>query len=163
MKTKIVNILAISTIFSSIYADEEPKNIYVDISKTDILKSSKLGNNIGCGYAIAYNSLFYWNGSFKYNAQRRKNDEEEKVFDYGANLKFGYSFVSDIALYTLGGAIYQNIGKINGSGFGYGGGLEYIVKDIIALSAEYTTYKIDFKGEFDSKYSKASLNIKYLF
>ena len=162
MKTKIVNILAISTIFSSIYADEEPKNIYIDISKTDILKNSKLGNNIGCGYAIAYNSLFYWNGSFKYNVSKAEN-AQERIYDYGANLKLGYSFLSDLAMYTLGGAIYQSIGKINGSGFGYGGGFEYAVKNHIALSAEYSTYKIDFNGVFDSKYSKASLNIKYLF
>ena len=175
MKKLVLGALTVSTLLlNNVSAKETLMDIHltgVSSTATDI-DATEIG--IGYGVSIYTDNSIFWGLSFDFsggkldsskvkieNKTSTKNDDN--IYTAGGDLKLGYAlFNNKLALYGIGSGIYQGIGGIDGTGFGYGAGADYRITDNIALNVEYKTYSMTTNyGNYD--YDRVSTGLKYSF
>ena len=170
-------------IFSlSIYASQHNKpseaNLHVSAAsaKTTILNTDESGAEYAVGFGISKvtdiniiggDLLFAGNIDISYTDINlyKNGTSDNNDLSLLLNLKMGLEY-SKVRLYLIGASRVSG-GDDSFLGFGYGGGLEYRLTEMFALSAEYITYTMDsVKNNVvreDVDHDTTSIILKYYF
>lgn len=156
MSAKILFLLPLITLY--LYAGSITSHINIGAN------NSTIDSHSGNGFDISYGGSIVWEngicGAFDFSYGQADIDNET-ANNYGGDLKLGYKY-RDIALYAIGSGIEQSYLNTNGSGFGYGGGVEYTPFKHIGFGLDYKTYSMtSSKKEYDFEVAKAYLKILF--
>jgi opacity protein-like surface antigen len=91
------------------------------------------------------------------------NTEKEKSFNYGSDLKIGYTPIQDTSIYLIGSGLSQDFNNQTNYGFGYGVGAEYKISTHFATDIEYKKYSMTTKYSNNYDFDSTQIALKYLF
>jgi len=157
MKNKLT--LAVITILTLATSANAKIDIHVGTSKVKLAGESATAYNIGWGTNSHNENGFYWGTQFDISSIKLK---DHNVTSFGGDLKIGYSFIKDLTVYALVGALGQDLRQGQGLGFGYGAGIEYKAFNNVSLNVESKSYAMSLE-ETDYDFDSLGLNLKYTF
>lgn len=90
-----------------------------------------------------------------------KNSTAESSFlGVSADVKAGYVPVRDLITYGIATTLRQSVGNVQGSGFGYGAGIDYAITNDFTISVEHKIYFMTNENGLYN-YSTSGVNIKF--
>lgn len=140
-------------------ANAAVRDIHVSGGTSTIATETQPIYEIGYGVSGYFDTGLMLGVDFNFGAA---NTAKETTYNYGADMKLGFSPIKNTSVYAIGSAMSQSYANTTGYGFGYGAGIEYRFNNSFATAVEYKTYSMTTKvGDYD--FDSSQLKVKYTF
>lgn len=155
---KIVTAVAIIAIITTA-ASAAVRDLHVSGGTSTIANETQPIYEIGYGVSGYFDSGLMFGVDFNFGTA---NTTKETTYNYGADMKVGFSPIKNASVYAIGSVMSQSYANTTGYGFGYGGGMEYRFNNSFATALEYKTFSMITKvGDYD--FDSTQLKVKYTF
>ena len=139
-------------------ANAAVRDIHISGGTSTIANETQPIYEIGYGVSGYFDSGVMLGIDFNFGAA---NTAKETTYNYGADMKVGFSPIKNASIYAIGSAMSQSYLSTNGYGFGGGAGVEYRF-NAFATAVEYKTFSMTTKiGDYD--FDSTQLKVKYTF
>lgn len=153
---KIMIIVATAILVTA--ANAAVRDIHISGGTSTIANETQPIYEIGYGVSGYFDSGIILGVDFNFGAA---NTAKEITYNYGADMKVGFSSIKNASVYAIGSAMSQSYANTTGYGFGGGAGMEYRF-NAFATAVEYKSYSMTTKvGDYD--FDSTQLKVKYIF
>ena len=155
---RILTTVAAIAILTTVAANAAVRDIHISGGTSSIANETQPIYEIGYGVSGYFDSGLMLGVDFNFGAA---NTTKETTYNYGADMKVGFSPIKNTSVYAIGSAMSQSYASTTGYGFGGGGGVEYRFNSF-AIAVEYKTFSMTTKvGDYD--FDSSQLKVKYTF